>query len=141
MSSVNLCRGLRNKNPFNIEKSSNQWLGKVALYLNTDKRFEQFYDLKYGLRAGIILLRNYIRVYKLDDVESIISRFAPDKENDTKAYVSFVSEYLSDHGCSSYGIEYGSESFYCLCAAMVKYESKMDLSKEYFESVKKYFAL
>ena len=54
-------RGKRNNNPFNIIKNtSNAWLGKVPSDLSNDSKFEQFLDIKYGIRAGLILLRRYI---------------------------------------------------------------------------------
>ena len=54
-------RGIRNNNPFNIKRSSSRWLGKVPFKDSSDQVFEQFTDIDYGLRAGFILLRNYIK--------------------------------------------------------------------------------
>ena len=48
-------RGIRNKNPFNIKLSHNSWLGKVSNDKNTDRVFEQFYQMDYGLRTGMHL--------------------------------------------------------------------------------------
>lgn len=55
-----ITRGVRNNNPFNIKMSNkNNWLGKVKHSSNTDGTFEQFISMKYGLRAGVRLLKNY----------------------------------------------------------------------------------
>ena len=46
-------RGLRNNNPGNIRMSDTTWQGKISKEFNTDtnKAFEQFESLEYGLRA------------------------------------------------------------------------------------------
>lgn len=81
-------RGYRNNNPLNIRISNNQWQGKVAN--NTDGVFEQFVSMEYGYRAALKLIQNYINLYGLNTVAEIISRWAPDNENDTKRYISTV---------------------------------------------------
>ena len=67
-------RGIRNNNPLNI-RIGNVWLGEVPN--PTDHEFEQLVSMFYGLRAGFILLRRYIRRYHLTTVPDIISRWAP----------------------------------------------------------------
>lgn len=84
-----LPRGYRNNNPLNIRyNSANNWDGKVAN--NTDGVFEQFVSMEYGYRAALKLIRNYITKYDLNTVGQIISKWAPDSENDTTAYISRV---------------------------------------------------
>ena len=80
-------RGIRNNNPLNI-RVGNVWLGEVKN--PTDPHFEQFNSMEYGLRAGFILLRRYIRHYKRLNIEDIISSWAPSNENNTKAYINTV---------------------------------------------------
>ena len=80
-------RGIRNNNPLNI-RVGNVWLGEVKN--PTDPHFEQFNSMEYGLRAGFILLRRYIRHYKRLTIEDIISSWAPSNENNTKAYIATV---------------------------------------------------
>lgn len=80
-------RGLRNNNPLNI-RVGNVWLGEVKN--PTDPQFEQFNSMEYGLRAGFVLLRRYIRHYKRQTIEDIISSWAPSNENNTKAYIDTV---------------------------------------------------
>ena len=86
----NLPRGLRNNNPLNIRISSLQWRGKIAE--NTDGAFEQFISLEYGLRAGLVNIRTYIKRDRLDSISVIIPRWAPALDgNDVRAYVRLVS--------------------------------------------------
>lgn len=80
-------RGIRNNNPLNI-RVGNVWLGEVKN--PTDPHFEQFNSMEYGLRAGFVLLRRYIRHYKRLTIEDIISSWAPSNENNTKAYIATV---------------------------------------------------
>lgn len=82
-------RGIRNCNPLNI-RVGNVWLGEVTN--PTDNEFEQFVSMFYGLRAGFILLRRYIRRYHLTTVPDIISRWAPSSENNTVRYIDTVCQ-------------------------------------------------
>lgn len=81
-------RGIRNKNPLNI-RIGNAWQGEVAN--PTDKEFEQFTSLRWGLRAGFVLLKRYINRYHLNSIRLIVSRWAPSSENNTAAYIKRVS--------------------------------------------------
>lgn len=86
----NLPRGLRNNNPLNIRISSTPWQGKIAE--NTDGAFEQFISLEYGLRAGLVNIRTYIKRDRLDSISVIIPKWAPALDgNDVRAYVRLVS--------------------------------------------------
>src|SRR5580765_8407530 len=70
--SLNIPRGIRNNNPGNIDyNANNDWVGKVPKEKNTDSRFEQFTDYKYGVRALIMLLRTYIKQKNLDTVTKV----------------------------------------------------------------------
>ena len=81
-------RGLRNNNPLNLEKGNN-WQGERAC--QTDRRFEEFISLEYGLRAGFIIIRNYMKLRPpMDTVRKIITRWAPPSENDTAHYIQVV---------------------------------------------------
>ena len=84
-----LPRGIRNNNPLNI-RIGNVWLGEVPN--PTDNEFEQFVSMFYGLLAGFILLRRYIRRYHLTTVPDIISRWAPGSENNTVKYIDTVCQ-------------------------------------------------
>lgn len=83
-------RGIRNNNPLNI-RIGNAWLGEVPI--PTDKEFEQFTSLRWGLRAGFLLLKRYINRYHLNSIRLIVSRWAPSSENNTDAYIKLVSVF------------------------------------------------
>ena len=81
-------RGWRNNNPCNIEKGA-KWLGLDPQ--GQDKRFCTFTSLTYGFRAAfIIVCKSYYGKHYVT-LEQIISRWAPQKENNTKAYIDMVS--------------------------------------------------
>ena len=85
-------RGIRNNNPLNIRKGNN-WKGEKAN--QTDKAFEQFESMQYGVRAGFIILRKYMNGYfgmteKFNTIEKMIGRWAPKCENNTEAYIERV---------------------------------------------------
>ena len=91
MKKNNLPRGLRNNNPGNIRINDDLFQGEIRP--SKDKSFKQFTTMAYGYRAMFVILRNYIRNYKLDTIRKMISRWAPPKENHTEAYVKAVSDY------------------------------------------------
>ena len=82
-----LPRGLRNNNPLNI-RIGNTWLGERVH--PADDEFEEFVSLAYGVRAAFVILRRYIRRYKLNTVRLIVERWAPRTENETEKYIQFV---------------------------------------------------
>lgn len=86
-----LPRGIRNNNPGNLIMTSIPWRGKVPNDANTDGHFEQFYELKYGIRAKIKDLRSDItKKAGQDNLQGLINAYAPPHENDTQAYINFV---------------------------------------------------
>lgn len=81
-------RGIRNKNPLNLRKSSNAWMGKILP--GTDKDFEQFISMQYGIRAAMINIRTIIRRHRGCTLRKLIEVWAPAFENNTCAYVKSV---------------------------------------------------
>ncbi len=69
-------RGIRNCNPLNIRRSRDQWKG--LLKVQNDKS----------------LLRTYRVKYQRYSVRTIIERWAPPSENQTRAYIGFVCEEM-----------------------------------------------
>lgn len=86
---MKISRGLRNNNPLNIRRNSTQWKGLSPV--QRDKEFFSFTDAGWGYRAAFITLRNYYRRHGLKTLRQWITRWAPPVENDTDAYVGFVS--------------------------------------------------
>ena len=85
-------RGIRNNNPLNIRKGNN-WKGERPN--QTDKAFEEFESMQMGIRAGFVILRNYITGYggrtrPFNTIEKIVSKWAPITENATGRYIDFV---------------------------------------------------
>ncbi|WP_455630522.1 structural protein P5 [Parabacteroides sp.] len=91
MRNNSLPRGLRNNNPLNIRRNSDVFQGEVNP--SRDKEFKQFKTKAHGYRAGFKILSNYYRIYNLTTIRKMISRWAPENENNTSAYVSLVSSY------------------------------------------------
>ena len=121
-----ISRGLKNNNPFNIRRNSNnKWLGRIPFSESTDNDFEQFKTMKYGLRAGIILLRNYIRS-GFNTPSKIVNRFAPSIENNTSNYIKYVCSVVGVD--SVYCIRLGSPQFFYLVSAICYYESRYYVS-------------
>jgi len=68
-------RGIRSNNPLNIEYSpKTQWQGLDSP--PTDGRFCRFVEPQWGLRAGIVILRNYQK-RGLTTLLQMISTWAP----------------------------------------------------------------
>ena len=83
-------RGIRNCNPLNIRRSKDQWKGMAEA--QNDRAFVQFKSLEWGWRAAFYLLtRTYYHKYRLYTIRTIVNRWAPASENNTKAYVDNVS--------------------------------------------------
>lgn len=83
-------RGIRNNNPLNIRKGNN-WQGER--HPQTDPAFEEFQSVEMGLRAGFIIIRNYMKTRPPHDtLRKIITRWAPTNENNTAAYIKTVTE-------------------------------------------------
>ena len=130
-------RGIRNNNPFNIRRSYNGWRGKTVL--NADKDFEKFTQMDYGIRAGILLLRNAYLAKGLVTVEQIINKYAPSSENDTQAYIDYIYKHSPIHYNEK--ISVSSLNFFNLCMCICKYESDYDLTYSHFRVVVNKFNL
>lgn len=90
MSILNSTRGLRNRNPGNLKElpgDTTQWLGERAT--DDDPIFEEFDTFEHGIRAIGRVLDSYQR-RGIVTVEQIIATYAPDTENNTRAYVRSV---------------------------------------------------
>ena len=84
-----MTRGLRNCNPLNIRRvAGTKWKGQSAS--QTDRRFVQFREVEWGLRAAFCILRTYARRYDAVCIRDIVRRWAPPSENDTEQYIRNV---------------------------------------------------
>lgn len=115
---INLPRGIRNNNPLNIRRGEN-WLGLV--HPGTDHEFCQFVNMQWGIRAGFILLRQYIKKYSCNTIRSIVSRWAPPCENDTQTYIANISRWARIDPDMTIRYEDKSRMF-ALMVAMIRQE-------------------
>lgn len=127
---INIMRYLNN--PANIRYNlSNKWLGQIG----SDNGFCEFDTIEHGIRAFIIVLRNYIKLHGCRSVEKIIRRFAPVSENPTNSYISFCRTFLHRHDCKSTGIAYNSDDFLWLCLAMMFFESRFSFDIDSLKAI------
>lgn len=87
----NLPRGIRNNNPGNIKRNpANNWQGQITN--GTDSTFVQFQYFVFGVRAMLVLLKNYIAGGH-NTIEKIINRWAPAgvDNNPTTSYIAQVA--------------------------------------------------
>jgi hypothetical protein len=80
-------RGIRNNNPGNIRRTDITWRGELV---GGDPDFEIFDTPEHGIAAVGTLLRAYQDRHKICTIRQAITRYAPDSENDTLAYVTTV---------------------------------------------------
>ena len=83
-------RGLRNNNPANL-KGNDLWLGKTGV---DEGGFIQFKTPQAGLRAMAINLANQEKKHGINTVSGLISKYAPNSENDTVSYIEKVANDL-----------------------------------------------
>jgi hypothetical protein len=113
-------RGLRNNNPGNLVRTPNAWQGKIPYKDSKDEKFEQFIDIKHGIRAMMKDLINDISKGK-NTVKKLIYEYAPPNENNTQVYINSV--------CKSIGVtqdevikKVNNEFLKLLCRAIMKVE-------------------
>lgn len=128
-------RGIRNNNPLNIRKGNN-WKGERPV--QSDKAFEEYESLEWGIRAGFIILRKYIRGYnglteKFNTIEKIITRWAPASENNTRAYIQAVSKWTGIP--STQKLAFSQRNYMvAIVDAMIKVECGQSVDKAIIES-------
>ncbi|WFQ80276.1 structural protein [Xenorhabdus sp. SF857] len=123
-------RGIRNNNPGNIRHGDN-WQGLRKT--QTDNAFCQFIAPEWGIRAMLKILRTYERKYGDRTIRQFISRWAPETENDTEAYIAYVSRSVGID--SRAGIDVNNKSIMtALVKAMIQMENgKQPYSDDVFE--------
>lgn len=128
-------RGIRNNNPLNIRKG-NSWKGERPI--QTDKAFEEFVSMEYGIRAGFYLIRKYMSGYmgltqKFNTIELIIKRWAPPSENATQKYIDAVSKETGIP--SRQKLSFCNKKVMCdIVAAMIRVECGQTVDRSVIES-------
>lgn len=115
-----LARGIRNRNPGNIRRSSDRWKGLAPL--QSDPAFFVFEAPIWGLRATAVILRSYQRRHGLKTLTQIIGRWAPATENDTAAYVKAVARTVHVSPRATLDLQEGS-TLRDLIAAIIRHEN------------------
>ena len=124
-----LTRGIRNNNPGNLVLTNIAWQGKIPNSQNTDKHFEQFTDIKFGIRAMLRDLTNDIDKGK-NTVRKLITEYAPPFENDTQNYINVISKAVGL--APDQTIKIVDSKFYLVIArAIIKHENGADASYVY----------
>lgn len=119
-------RGLRNCNPLNIRKSGTEWQGMAEV--QKDAAFVTFVSNEYGYRAAFRILHTYMTKYGLTCIGDIVRRWAPEMENDTRAYIRTVSERS--------GIDAGRKVYWSNKEDMVRIVSAMSFVENGENAVK-----
>lgn len=135
LNNASLRRGIRNNNPGNLVRSNNAWHGKIPYSQSKDSHFEQFIELRYGLRALMRDIFNDVTRKNKNTVTSLISEFAPAFENNTSAYINSVVKMI---GSNVIG-ELTEAKMIALCKAIVLVEngadSKFVSDKDYKDAI------
>ncbi len=119
-----LTRGVRNCNPLNIRRSQCLWVGKLPYTEQSDREFEQFGSMAYGLRAAMGLLTRYHRDYALAHVSQIVRRWAPAADdNNVEAYTKFVEAQMTGILGTDGFVPATRRALYALVTAMSRMES------------------
>ena len=126
-----LPRGIRNNNPLNIRRSKDQWKGLAEA--QTDGAFVQFKSLDYGWRAAFYLLtRTYYHKYRLYTIRGIVSKWAPESENNTKAYIANVSRLTGIDPDEPIGIPLEKSSRWMMVGVAMAIQENGTDSLDYF---------
>ena len=125
LNRTDLPRGIRNNNPGNLVRSNNAWIGKIPYNQSMDTRFEQFIELRYGIRALMRDIYSDITKKNKKTVVELISEFAPDFENNTTAYINTVIKLI---GSNIIG-ELTQDKMIAICKAIVLVENGSSYSK------------
>ena len=84
-------------NIFNIRAGRAQWLGMTGI----SRGFVEFDTQEHGIRAWLVLMRNYRQKYGCRTIRQIVTRFAPPSENNTKRYIRYCAEgVMLDADCA-----------------------------------------
>lgn len=89
MTDTTIARGVRNRNPGNLDRGTVTWQGQ-ADDQSSDPRFVVFKSANYGIRAIAKTLLTYQNHDGCKTIRQIITRWAPSVENNTAAYIAAV---------------------------------------------------
>lgn len=113
--------GTKNNNPLNIRYNpENKWQGMTG----QNKGYCTFESSVYGIRAGAVLMKNYMTKYGLTSVKGLVNRWAPPSDNNpTQNYINFVAKKL---GVSPNSASLSVGDIPALIKAMIQFENGMN---------------
>ena len=128
---MSIPRGIRNNNPLNIRRTGDQWKGLSKT--QSDRSFCQFETLEYGWRAAFYLLtKTYFARYHLQTIRQIISRLAPESENNTRAYIENVSRLTGIDPDEPIGIPSEQPARWMMVGVAMAFQENGTSSLDYF---------
>jgi hypothetical protein len=94
-----MTRGMKCLNPCNLKLSpSFQWEGEIRPTVDPEGVLCTFENILYGIRAATKLLLNYNKLYGINTIRQVITRFAPQDpngdNNPTNAYIANVVSWV-----------------------------------------------
>lgn len=117
-----MTRGQRNNNLGNIKLNPNfKWNGQTET--NTDGVFVQFFNLTYGIRALLYLIITYWQKKEARTLRQFINIYAPTSENNTKAYIKYVSKKMGLLPDSIINLS-NKETLFKFANAIIAFENK-----------------
>ena len=139
-------RGMRNNNPLNIRRMSNKRLWQGQREDVKEKEFCVFNTREMGYRAAWILLDNYLLWFAQHGepycISSIINRWAPSTENNTRAYINRVCKLANINSEELLKAPFlDKERFMKIVAAMTCVENGIRMDEVPMESIEKGFRL
>ena len=126
LNNPNVPRGIRNNNPGNLVRTGLDWLGKIPFSKSKDTHFEQFTEMKYGIRAMMRDILNDIKKGN-NTIAKLIAIYAPSFENNTTAYINTVSNAINI--APNVVLDLSEETLVLLCKAIVLVENGATFSK------------
>lgn len=139
-------RGMRNNNPLNIRRMGTKRLWQGQREDVKEKEFCVFNTPEMGYRAAWILLDNYLLWFAQHGepycISSIISRWAPSTENNTRAYINRVCKLTNINSEELLKAPFlDKERFMKIVAAMTCVENGIRMDEVPMESIEKGFRL
>jgi len=139
-------RGMRNNNPLNIRRMGTKRLWQGQREDVKEKEFCVFNTREMGYRAAWILLDNYLLWFAQHGepycISSIISRWAPSTENNTRAYINRVCKLTNINSEELLKAPFlDKERFMKIVAAMTCVENGISMDEVPMDSIEKGFRL
>ena len=139
-------RGMRNNNPLNIRRMGKKCLWQGQREDAREKEFCVFNTREMGYRAAWILLDNYLLWFAQHGepycINSIINRWAPESENNTRAYINRVCKLTNIKGDEQLKAPFlDTEKFVKIIAAMTCVENGISMDEVPIDSIKEGFRL